>query len=96
MKPDKDEIKIFFSIYQDLNFNEKDEQFNLKYTDRWFSPIDRTLRRELKSRFKLDNFWFDTTNCKELIDIRINIKWLYQISSTKDSNKFISKIICTR
>ncbi len=69
---DKNEINKLFSIYQDLNFEfVKDEKFNFDYTDRWFSPIDRTLRRELKSRFKLDNFWFDTTNYKELIDIRI-------------------------
>ena len=69
---DKNEINNLFSIYQDLNFEfVKDKEFNFKYTDRWFSPIDRTLRRELKSRFKLDNFWFDTTNYKELIDIRI-------------------------
>ncbi len=69
---DKDEINNLFSIYQDLNFEfVKDEKFDFVYTDRWFSPIDRTLRRELKSRFKLDNFWFDTTNYKELIDIRI-------------------------
>ena len=69
---DKNEINNLFSIYQDLNFEfVKDEKFNFNYTDRWFSPIDRTLRRELKSRFKLDNFWFDTTNYKELIDIRI-------------------------
>ena len=69
---DKNEINNLFSIYQDLNFEfVKDEKFNFNYTDRWFSPIDRTLRRELKSRFKLDNFWFDTISYKELIDIRI-------------------------
>ena len=69
---DKDEINNLFSIYQDLNFEFiKDEKFDFNYTDRWFSPIDRTLRRELKSRFKLDNFWFDTIGYKELIDIRI-------------------------
>jgi len=69
---DKNEINNLFSIYQDLNFEfVKDEKFDFNYTDRWFSPIDRTLRRELKSRFKLDNFWFDTINYKELIDIRI-------------------------
>ena len=69
---DKNEINNLFSIYQDLNFEfVKDEKFDFNYTDRWFSPIDRTLRRELKSRFKLNNFWFDTTNYKELIDIRI-------------------------
>ena len=72
---DKNEINNLFSIYQDLNFEfVKDEKFDFNYTDRWFSPIDRTLRRELKSRFKLDNFWFDTINYKELIDIRIKYK----------------------
>ncbi len=69
---DKNEIKNVFSVYQDLNFEfVNDNDFIFKYTDRWFSPIDRTLRRELKSKFKLDNFWFATTNYKELIDIRI-------------------------
>ena len=48
----KDEITNLFSIYQDLNIEfVKDENFNFNYDERWFSPIDRTLRRELKSRF---------------------------------------------
>ena len=69
---DKNEIDNLFSIYQDLNFEfVNDREFNFNYKERWFSPIDRTLRRELKSRFKLDNFWFNTANYKELIDIRI-------------------------
>ena len=71
-KYDKVEITKLFSVYQDLSFElVEDEEFNFEYNERWFSPIDRTLRRELKSRFNLDNFWFDTTNYKELIDIRI-------------------------
>ncbi len=69
---DKTEITKLFSVYQDLNFElVEDSKFNFEYEERWFSPIDRTLRRELKSRFNLENFWFDTTNYKELIDIRI-------------------------
>ena len=28
--------------------------------ERWFSPMDRTLRRELKSKFL--NYWFDATS----------------------------------
>ncbi len=72
---DNEEINNLFSIYQDLNFEfVNDREFNFNYKERWFSPIDRTLRRELKSRFKLDNFWFNTTNYKELIDIRIKYK----------------------
>ncbi len=46
---DKNEINNLFSIYQDLNFEfVNDREFNFNYKERWFSPIDRTLRRELK------------------------------------------------
>jgi len=69
---DKDEITNLFSLYQDLNIEYIEENnFNYEYKERWFSPIDRTLRRELKSRFELKEFWFDTTAYKELIDLRI-------------------------
>jgi len=40
--------------------------------ERWFSPMDRTLRRELKS--KVNESWFDTTSYKEVIDLRIKFK----------------------
>ncbi len=69
---DKDKISNLFSVYQDLNINLiDDENFNYSYDERWFSPIDRTLRRELKSRFGSGDFWFNTSNYKELIDLRI-------------------------
>ena len=69
---DKEEITKLFSVYQDLIIEfVEDEKFIYEYDKRWFSPIDRTLRRELKSRFGNDNFWFNTTNYKELIDLRI-------------------------
>jgi len=69
---DKDEITNLFSLYQDLNIEYvNDNSFNYNFDERWFSPIDRTLRRELKSKFNSKDFWFDTTNYKELIDLRI-------------------------
>tara|TARA_B100000902_G_C27302467_1_gene913604 strand:+ start:701 stop:2020 length:1320 start_codon:yes stop_codon:yes gene_type:complete len=69
---DKIEITNLFSVYQDLNINFiEDNNFNYRYDERWFSPIDRTLRRELKSRFGTESFWFNTTSYNELIDIRI-------------------------
>tara|TARA_B100000401_G_C52775152_1_gene705289 strand:- start:190 stop:1509 length:1320 start_codon:yes stop_codon:yes gene_type:complete len=72
---DKNEIINLFSIYQDLNIEfVEDENFNFNYNERWFSPIDRTLRRELKSRFGSEEFWFNTKNYKELIDLRIKYK----------------------
>ena len=38
--------------------------------ERWFSPMDRSLRRELKPVFG-NSFWFDTSSYKELVDLRI-------------------------
>ena len=68
----KDEITNLFSIYQDLNIEYvEDDNFIYKYDDRWFSPIDRTLRRELKSKFGSEGFWFSSTNYKKLIELRI-------------------------
>ena len=69
---DKNEITNLFSVYQDLNIEYvEDKEFNYRYDERWFSPLDRTLRRELKSRFGLEKFWFNTINYKELVDLRI-------------------------
>ena len=69
---DKNEITNLFSVYQDLNIEFiKNEDFKYDYDERWFSPIDRTLRRELKSNFGNTLFWFNTTNYKGLIDLRI-------------------------
>ena len=68
----KDEITNLFSIYQDLNIEYvEDDNFIYNYDERWFSPIDRTLRRELKSKFGSGGFWFSSTNYKKLIELRI-------------------------
>ena len=69
---DKDEITNLFSVYQNLNIDFiEDSNFSYEFSERWFSPIDRTLRRELKSRFGSGKFWFDTISYKELIDLRV-------------------------
>ena len=74
----KEEITDLFSVYQDLNIEYiNDSNFIYNFDERWFSPIDRTLRRELKSRFGVGEFWFDTTNYKELIDLRIKYQLGY-------------------
>jgi len=39
-------------------------------TERWYSPTDRSLRRELKPVFG-NSYWFDTTSYKELVELRI-------------------------
>ena len=44
-----------------------------KKKERWYSPIDRSLRRELKPVFG-SSYWFDTTSFKELVELRIKYK----------------------
>ena len=66
----KDSLIILFQEH--LDFNVKFEPYKIlpkKDLERWFSPIDRNLRRELKS--KISNYWFDTTSYKNLIDLKI-------------------------
>ena len=72
---DKDYIIDLFSIYLDLNIKYiQNKEFNFKLNERWFSPIDRSLRRELKSSIGNNKFWFSTTDYLELINIRIKYK----------------------
>jgi len=71
-KYNNNDLSGLFSIYLDLNVEFKnDELFKKPVNERWFSPIDRTLRRELKSNIGVGNYWFDTTGYKELIHINI-------------------------
>ena len=67
---------LLTKLFQEhLNFNVKFEASKIlpkQDLERWFSPTDRTLRRELKSK-KL-NYWFDTTTYKDLIDLKIGYK----------------------
>ena len=71
-KYNNNDLSGLFSIYLDLNVEFKtDGSFEKPKKERWFSPIDRTLRRELKSNMGTQNYWFDTTSYKELIHINI-------------------------
>ena len=71
-KYNNNDLSGLFSIYLDLNVDYKDEEFSIKkQKKRWFSPIDRNLRRELKTKIGSGNYWFDTTAYKELIHISI-------------------------
>jgi len=71
-KYNNNDLSSLFSIYLDLNVEYKnDHSFKRPLKKRWFSPIDRTLRRELKSIVGAGNYWFDTIAYKELIHINI-------------------------
>ena len=72
---DKKYLIDLFSIYLDLNIKFiEDEEFDFKINERWFSPLDRSLRRELKSSIGNQKFWFSTTDYLELINVRIKYK----------------------
>jgi len=51
----------------------KDSLLPKNKMERWFSPMDRSLRRDLKSVFG-SSYWFDTVSHKELVDLRIKYK----------------------
>ena len=67
---DKDFLILVFREHLDFNVKfESSKILPTKDKERRFSPIDRTLRRELKAKFT--NYWFDTTSYKNLIDLKI-------------------------
>ncbi len=65
--------KIITDLYnQNFNFSIRfleEETLPKIGGERWFSPMDRSLRRELKNQF--NEYWFNTTTYKEVIDLRI-------------------------
>ena len=61
----------------------KDEKLPDIKVERWFSPMDRTLRRELKT--KINEYWFNTISYEEVVDLRIKFRdGVLQIFFPKD------------
>ena len=50
----------------------KDEKLPDIKVERWFSPMDRTLRREIKP--KINEYWFNTISYEEVVDLRIKFR----------------------
>ena len=50
----------------------KDEKLPDIKVERWFSPMDRTLRRELKT--KVNEYWFNTISYEKVVDLRIKFR----------------------
>ena len=72
---DYNKQKLTDLYYQNFQLNIKyieNESMPILKNERWFSPIDRTLRRELKSKF--NNYWFDTLSYKEMIILKIKYR----------------------
>jgi two-component system osmolarity sensor histidine kinase EnvZ len=50
------------------------ENFKKKNDERWYSPMDRSLRRELKSAFGSSGYSFDTTKHKKIVEVKIRYR----------------------
>jgi len=73
-KNDKNNLDFLTDSYKN-NFNfeigiNKDGFPNIS-GERKFSPMDRSLRRELKSTFGNNNYWFNTSKFKNAVEIKI-------------------------
>ena len=74
-KYNNNELSILFTDYLEFKIKVfEDVSFNFEDKERWFSPIDRSLRRELKSKIGSGKYWFDTTAYKKLIDLKVQYK----------------------
>ena len=71
---DKKNLDFFTDSYKN-NFNFEiginQEIFPNNSGERKFSPMDRSLRRELKSVFGNNNYWFSTSKFKNAVEIKI-------------------------
>jgi two-component system osmolarity sensor histidine kinase EnvZ len=60
-----------FKYNFDFVINIKNEELPEINKERKYSPIDRSLRRELKSVFGSTNYWFDTTSYEDVVEIKV-------------------------
>ena len=65
-----DSYKNNFNFEIDINKN----VFPLNSGERKFSPMNRSLRRELKSTFGNNNYWFNTSKFKNAVEIKIKLE----------------------
>jgi len=75
--PDMGQKQSIINLYN-KNFDfivsfKQNESIPKKLEERWFSPMDRSLRRELKSAFG-SSYWFNTVRYKELVELKIKYK----------------------
>ena len=73
----KDNLDFFTDSYKN-NFNFEiginKKPFPSSSGERKFSPMDRSLRRELKSAFGNNNYWFNTHKFKNAVEIKIRLE----------------------
>ena len=55
----------------DFVINVKNEKLPIVSGERKYSPMDRSLRRELKRVFGSSNYWFDTVAYEDVVEIKV-------------------------
>ena len=74
---DKNNLDFFTDSYKN-NFNFEIDINNNPFPsttgERKFSPMDRSLRRELKSKFGSNNYFFNTSKFKNAVEIKIRLE----------------------
>jgi len=60
-----------FKYNFDFIINVKNEELPKISRERKYSPMDRSLRRELKSIFGNSNYWFDTVKYEDTVEIKV-------------------------
>ena len=71
---DKEQIDYLteqFKYNFDFVINVKNEKLPTVSKERKYSPMDRSLRRELKSVFGSSNYWFNTVAYEDVVEIKI-------------------------
>ena len=73
----RDNLDFFTDSYKN-NFNFEiginNNLFPSSSGERKFSPMDRSLRRELKTAFGSNNYWFSTYKFKKAVEIKIKLE----------------------
>ena len=71
---DKEQIDYLIEQFKhnfDFVINIKDEKLPSVSGERKYSPMDRSLRRELKRVFGSTKYWFDTTGYADVVEIKV-------------------------
>ena len=96
---DEKQINYLTDTYKknfDFVINSIEEPIPEEVFERRFSPMDRSLRRELKSTFGNNNYWFNTVNYLDIVEVRIRSgnKNLQFFFSKRKSRNIFRKTFC--
>ena len=97
---DKNQINYITSIYKknyDYVINVLEKEILSDSFERKFSPMDRSLRRELKSTFGSENYWFSTTNYMDIVEEEeVAIMVVMEVAATAVAIMVVMEVAATQ